>query len=192
MLRPLSRRNCFSGKNRSHKGIFMAQNYLVRDREETRRLRQSIAKARTLLEAAARRLHDVVQAEILMAEIPVEAGTAIESAAEGIAQAIRCLESTGSGKVPSATLPDGPTRQQGQFLAFICEYMMRNEAGVAPRHADLQRFFNLTAPSVNSMLIRLEQRGFIHRIPGKARAIQIVIQRDLIPKLDRPFKFSIR
>ena len=74
-------------------------------------------------------------------------------------------------------------------LAFIREYMMRNEAGVAPSHADLQRFFNLTAPSVNSMLIRLEQRGFIHRMPGKARAIEIIIQPDSIPPLDRPFKF---
>jgi SOS-response transcriptional repressor LexA len=67
----------------------------------------------------------------------------------------------------------GPTHQQGQYLAFIREYMMRNEAGLAPSHADLQRFFELLAPPfVNSMLIRLEQRGFIRRIPGKARAIE--------------------
>jgi repressor LexA len=59
----------------------------------------------------------------------------------------------------------GPTRQQGQFLAFIREYMIRNDARIAPSHADLQRFFNLTPPSVNSMLIRLQQRGFIRRTP---------------------------
>ncbi len=86
-------------------------------------------------------------------------------------------------------IPGGPTRQQGQFLAFIREYMMRNEAGVAPRHADFGRFFNLTPPSVNSMLIRLEQRGFIRRLPGQARAIALVINPDWIPPLDRPFKF---
>ena len=66
---------------------------------------------------------------------------------------------------------------------------MRNEAGVAPRHADFQRFFNLTPPSVNSMLVRLEQRGFIRRVPGKARAIEIILELDGIPPLDRPFKF---
>jgi hypothetical protein len=92
---------------------------------------------------------------------------------------------------PKSSKPssDAPTRQQGQFLAFIREYMMRNHAGVAPTHAAFQKFFNLTPPSVNSMLIRLEQRGFIKRIPGQARAIQLVISPDCIPNLERPFKF---
>ena len=66
---------------------------------------------------------------------------------------------------------------------------MRNESGVAPRHADFQRFFNLTPPSVNSMLIRLEEREFIRRIPGKARAIELMINPDWIPPLERLFKF---
>ena len=55
-------------------------------------------------------------------------------------------------------------------------------------HALLQRFFNLTAPSVNSMLIRLEQRGFICRTPGKARGITLVIDPGMIPELDCPFR----
>ena len=38
------------------------------------------------------------------------------------------------------------------------------------------------------MLIRLEQRGFIRRIPGKARAIELAINPDWIPPLDRPFR----
>ena len=46
--------------------------------------------------------------------------------------------------------------QQGQFLAFIRAYTMGNYAGVAPSHAEFQRFFDLSPPSVNSMLIRLE------------------------------------
>ena len=45
------------------------------------------------------------------------------------------------------------------------------------------------APSVNSMLIRLEQRGFIRRTPRVARAIEISIDPDLIPPLEQPFKF---
>ena len=66
---------------------------------------------------------------------------------------------------------------------------MRNHAGLAPSHADFQKHFDLTPPSVNSMLIRLEQRGFIKRIPGQARAIQIVISPDSIPKLEGTFRF---
>ena len=96
----------------------------------------------------------------------------------------RALKGAGAAQ-PS----DGPTRQQGQFLAFIREYMMRNEAGIAPTHAIFQQFFNLTAPSVNSMLVRLEKRGFVRRVPGKARAIELTISTDRIPQLDRPFKF---
>jgi DNA-binding MarR family transcriptional regulator len=52
----------------------------------------------------------------------------------------------------------------------------------------LERFFNLTAPSVNSMLVRLEKRGFIRREPGKARAIELTINPERIPPLERPFK----
>ena len=127
-----------------------------------------------------------VQDEALMSKTPVAARLAIVSAARSIGAALGRLESTGAN-LP--LIPGGPTRQQGQFLAFIREYIRRNQAGVAPRHADLQRFFNLTAPSVNSMLIRLEQRGFIRRIPGQARAIEISCPPDFIPSLDRPFKF---
>lgn len=82
-----------------------------------------------------------------------------------------------------------PTRQQGQFLAFIHEYMRHNHHGVAPTHAAFQKFFNLTPPSVNSMLVRLEQRGFIKRTPGQARGIKLTIPTDLIPPLERKFKF---
>ena len=157
--------------------------------DDSRHLRQAVAEAMALLNDAGQRLHVIIQDEAVMPETPIEAQTAIESAAEAIGAALRRLKSIAPEETPSAALPGGPTRQQGQFLAFIREYVMRHEAGVAPSHADLQRFFNLTAPSVNSMLIRLEQRGFIHRIPGKARAIEIIIQPDSIPPLDRPFKF---
>jgi DNA-binding MarR family transcriptional regulator len=156
---------------------------------ESQRLRKAIAEARTVLHDARKHLQGTIQDEPIMAEIPVEADAAISLAVDAIDRAIRRLESTGSVRAESASPPDGPTRQQGQFLAFIGEYMIRNEAGAAPSHADLQRFFNLTAPSVNLMLIRLEKRKFIRRIPGKARAIELIIDADWIPALDRPFKF---
>ncbi len=125
-----------------------------------------------------------------MTDVPLEVREAIDATDESIGKAIRRLNGTTAGKTAISGAPgSGPTRQQGQFLAFIHQYMMRNEGGVAPSHANLQRFFNLTAPSINSMLIRLEKRGFIRRIPGKARAIEITLAPDLIPPLDQPFKF---
>ncbi len=151
---------------------------------------RSITKTRSLLENAARELRVVLQDESIMPETPIEAQTAMESATEAIAAALSEFESIAPKRGPSTAISGGPTRQQGQFLAFIREFMLRNEAGLAPTHAELQRFFNLTAPSVNSMLIRLEQRGFIRRIPGQARAIQLSINPDQIPPLDRPLKFG--
>jgi hypothetical protein len=150
---------------------------------------QAIVEATVLLQDAAERLESIRQDEIMTAETPMEVLAAIELAADGIRAGIGRLESAGSARRPTATPPGGPTRQQGQFLAFIQEYMMRNQAGVAPSHADFQRFFDLTPPSVNSMLIRLEQRGYIRRIPGQARAIELLIRPDCIPLLGRPFKF---
>jgi hypothetical protein len=157
---------------------------------DVRRLRQAITEARAPLGDAAEKLRAVLRDEAIMTEFPIEAEVAMESAVEAIEAALRRLDSAVPIKRSSTPPPPvGPTRQQGQFLAFIREYMMRNEAGVAPSHADFQRFFNLTPPSVNSMLVRLEQRGFIRRLPGKARAIELAINLDWIPPLDRLFRF---
>ena len=156
---------------------------------DVRKLRQTVTEARGLLSDTAEKLRAVLGDEAIMTEFPIEAEVAMESAVEAIGAALRRLDSAAPVKRPFAALPPGgPTRRQGQFLAFIREYMMRNEAGVAPSHADFQRFFNLTPPSLNSMLVRLEQRGFIRRIPGKARAIELTIKLDWIPPLDRPFR----
>ena len=156
---------------------------------DVRKLRQAIAEAGAPLGDAAEKLRAVLGDETIMPETPVEVEAAMDSAVEAIDAALRRLDSAAPAKRSSAAPPPGgPTRQQGQFLAFIREYMMRNQAGVAPRHADFQRFLDLTPPSVNSMLIRLEHRGFIRRIPGKARAIELTINLDWIPPLDRPFR----
>lgn len=153
-------------------------------------LRQAVREASALLRDAARRLNDVLQDEPILAETPMEAHAVMESSIKAMGAALRCLDSGVPTKSSFAVSgPGGPTRQQGQFLAFIREYMLRNEAGVAPSHANFQRFFNLTPPSVNSMLNRLEQRGFIRRVPHTGRAIELILNPDWIPPLDRPFKF---
>jgi hypothetical protein len=68
-----------------------------------------------------------------MPETPLEAQAVMESAVEAIGAALRRLDSAALAKRSSAApRPGDPTRHQGQFLAFIREYLMRNEAGVAP------------------------------------------------------------
>lgn len=153
-------------------------------------LRRANAEARALLDDLVKGLRAVLEDELLMEATPIEVWTPMQSAVEVIGATLRRLEAAGPANRRSAAgSSDGPTQRQAQFLAFIREYMLRNYLGVAPTHADMQRFFNLTAPSVNSMLIRLEQRGFIRRVPGKARAIELLIPSDEVPPLDRPFKF---
>jgi DNA-binding MarR family transcriptional regulator len=152
-------------------------------------IHQTVADATTLLERAAKELRATLADEPFIHETPLEAQAAMESALRVMGEAIRQLKvATREGQPRETPAPGGPTRQQGQFLAFINEYMMRNSAGVAPTHAELQQFFNLTPPSVNSMLIRLDRRGFIRRVPGKARSIEMAIKPELIPPLERPFK----
>jgi DNA-binding MarR family transcriptional regulator len=152
-------------------------------------LREANAKAKKLLGKTIKRLLVTIDDKPIMEETPIEVWAAIDCALEAMRAALRCLASADhTDRLAAARLSGRPTRQQGQFLAFIREYMMRNEARVAPTHAVLQQFFNLTAPSVNSMLIRLEKRGFIRRVPGKARAIELTISTERIPQLDRPFK----
>jgi SOS-response transcriptional repressor LexA len=74
-----------------------------------------------------------------------------------------------------------PTERQGQFLAFIHQYSLVN--GVAPAEADMQRFFQITPPSVHSMVLTLERRGFIERLPGKARRIRVNVPAESLPLL---------
>jgi repressor LexA len=85
---------------------------------------------------------------------------------------------------PSARLMNAaPTARQAQFLAYIHQYSMVN--GCAPAEADMQRFFQITPPSVHSMVLTLERRGLIRRVPGQARSITLVIPPESLPPLTR-------
>jgi hypothetical protein len=76
-----------------------------------------------------------------------------------------------------------PTERQGQFLAYIFQYDLVN--GCAPAEADMQQYFQITAPSVHSMVLTLERRGFISRVPGQARSITLLIHPESLPTLKR-------
>ncbi len=75
------------------------------------------------------------------------------------------------------------TERQGQFLAYIHQYSIVN--GSAPSEADMQRFFQITPPSVHSMVLTLERRGLIRRVPGQARSITLIIPPESLHPLKR-------
>ena len=73
--------------------------------------------------------------------------------------------------------------KQSRFLAYIHQYGVVN--GCAPAEADMQGFFQITPPSVHSMVLTLERRGFIRRVAGQARSITLVIPPESLPPLKR-------
>lgn len=74
------------------------------------------------------------------------------------------------------------THKQGQYLAFIYYYTKIHR--VPPAEADMQRYFGVTPPSVHQMILSLEQRGLITRIPGAARSIGLTLPRTELPDLE--------
>jgi len=74
------------------------------------------------------------------------------------------------------------TPKQGQYLAFIHLYSKLNRQ--PPAEADMQRYFGTSAPTVHSMVVRLEERGLISRERGKARTIRVLIDPKQLPELE--------
>lgn len=74
------------------------------------------------------------------------------------------------------------TPKQGQYLAFIYYYTKVNRR--APSEADMQAYFGVTPPSVHQMLVTLERRGFISRVPGQGRSIKLLVAREELPELE--------
>jgi DNA-binding MarR family transcriptional regulator len=85
------------------------------------------------------------------------------------------------------------TPRQGQYLAFIHAYTLVN--GRPPAQADIQRFYQVTPPSVHQMLLTLERAGLISRRPGMARSIAVLVDRSALPILEpgyiQPVKISV-
>lgn len=72
------------------------------------------------------------------------------------------------------------TPKQGQYLAFIHAYSKIHRQ--PPAQADLQRYFGTSAPTVHSMIIRLEELGLIERTPGAARTLRVLVSpTELLP-----------
>jgi repressor LexA len=74
------------------------------------------------------------------------------------------------------------TNKQGRYLAFIHSYTRLH--GRPPAEADMQRRFRVTPPTLHQMVVTLERRGFIERVPGKARSIRVLVPITELPPLE--------
>ena len=85
------------------------------------------------------------------------------------------------------TRPTNPmfTPLQGQYLAFIRTYTLIHRE--PPAEMDMQRFFRVTPPSIHNMVLTLEARGLVERVPGKARTIRVLVPSADVPVLQDPF-----
>lgn len=73
------------------------------------------------------------------------------------------------------------TDKQGQYLAFIHLYTKLNRQ--PPAQADIQRYFEVTPPSVHNMVVQLERKGLISRVPRAPRSLRVLLPIDQIPEL---------
>ena len=73
------------------------------------------------------------------------------------------------------------TPTQGQYLAFIYAYSRLQRR--APAEADMQRYFEVSPPSVHQMVLGLERAGLIRRQPRVARSIELLIPPEQLPIL---------
>jgi DNA-binding MarR family transcriptional regulator len=72
--------------------------------------------------------------------------------------------------------------RQGQFLAYIYTYTKIH--GRPPAEADLERYFRVSPPAIHQMILRLEELGFISRVPGQGRSIHMLIPPDRLLALE--------
>lgn len=73
------------------------------------------------------------------------------------------------------------TEKQGQYLAFIHTYTLLNRQ--PPAEADFLRFFRVSPPAAHDMIMSLERRGLISRVPRQPRSIRLIVQPGDLPQL---------
>ena len=74
------------------------------------------------------------------------------------------------------------TKQQGQYLAFIYYYTKIH--GCPPAEADMQKYFRVSPPTVHQMVVTLEKKGLIEKMPHQARSIRLLVTREQLPDLE--------
>ena len=74
------------------------------------------------------------------------------------------------------------TPKQGQYLAFIYYYTKINRR--PPAEADIQWYFQVSPPTVHQMILKLDEKGLIKRIPGQARSLEVLVPPESLPTLE--------
>lgn len=65
------------------------------------------------------------------------------------------------------------TKRQGELLAYLAEQVQ--DHGLIPAYDQMAKALGIASKSgVHRMVLALEERGFIRRIPHRARAIEII------------------
>jgi repressor LexA len=82
------------------------------------------------------------------------------------------------------------TRKQHELLLFIHERL--KESGIPPSFDEMKEALDLASKSgIHRLITALEERGFIRRLPNRARALEIVKLPDsMAPGLNAARKFS--
>jgi repressor LexA len=82
------------------------------------------------------------------------------------------------------------TRKQHELLLFIHERL--KETGIPPSFDEMKEALNLASKSgIHRLITALEERGFIRRLPNRARALEVLRLPDSIaPGLNAAKKFS--
>jgi Mn-dependent DtxR family transcriptional regulator len=73
------------------------------------------------------------------------------------------------------------TEKQGLYLAYIFYYTKINYK--PPAEADIQRYFQVTPPTVHQMILNLERNGLIQRTPRQARSIKVLVPSVELPRM---------
>jgi repressor LexA len=82
------------------------------------------------------------------------------------------------------------TRKQHELLLFIHERM--KESGIPPSFDEMKEALDLASKSgIHRLIMALEERGFIRRLPNRARALEVLkLPESSTPSLAAPRKFS--
>ena len=71
------------------------------------------------------------------------------------------------------------TAKQRELLLFINQRL--NESGVSPSFDEMREALDLKSKSgVHRLISALEERGFIRRLPNRARALEVIKLPDMI------------
>ncbi len=83
------------------------------------------------------------------------------------------------------------TRKQHELLLFIHERL--KESGIPPSFDEMKDALDLASKSgIHRLITALEERGFIRRLPNRARALEVVRLPDsLAPGLQKKFEPSV-